>query len=475
MRPLLIFIISILLSSTDAREDVYNSTLSEKSADEFSPSNLRTHAGLAPFWGGDRMVWNPELFIRTVRVREAFDKPAGSHGANSTNGFLYMNDPQGANQLTVWGNPSAETIAYEFGILLGMRNEHQRFDRDTFVRYDCTEINGYEQALQHAIGKGYDAHALCTDEYVAKSANSTENITSSRQRSLSPRSLHPSFPFEFQPNLSRPAFFARVVRTWEKNYHDLGMKLLLLILAGAFVALAALDQFSALPHFDLHSAVPADMHLEHRSTDDWAKPYDGPKDNRAKWGRGKFGTAWVGLRFEDAEAGRKVGPTLQLGINRWNQLLGGDPSEYNGHGLKIYLHSNLCHEEPPNRNFPSIYPRTVRIKWVTSDTLAEATVGMGVGDLEGQNSLYISEDCPATVLAHEIAHVLGMNHEHSYTDRDIYLRYDCTKVVGYEEGVNCAKDLDPPKTAIDLCNDINVALDCEFADAATADRFPLIE
>lgn len=36
-------------------------------------------------------------------------------------------------------------------------------------------------------------------------------------------------------------------------------------------------------------------------------------------------------------------------------------------------------------------------------------------------------------IAHEMGHVLGLVHEHQHSDRDDYVHFDCTKILGYEQ------------------------------------------
>ncbi|KAF2647673.1 hypothetical protein K491DRAFT_723237 [Lophiostoma macrostomum CBS 122681] len=46
------------------------------------------------------------------------------------------------------------TVAHEFGHVLGMYHEHQRDDRDHYVRYQCEKLEGYDQAKKDVEAKG---------------------------------------------------------------------------------------------------------------------------------------------------------------------------------------------------------------------------------------------------------------------------------------------------------------------------------
>ncbi|ORY17870.1 hypothetical protein BCR34DRAFT_596737 [Clohesyomyces aquaticus] len=118
--------------------------------------------------GAGGKMWNPTIWRFALRITEGQSVPGadGANTAEATTGFSMQLDHGHYNTLQVKGYPDHVAVAHELGHVLGLKHEHQRIDRDKYMKYDCTKIQGYDKAFEEAKKKGKE-HLLCTDPAVA--------------------------------------------------------------------------------------------------------------------------------------------------------------------------------------------------------------------------------------------------------------------------------------------------------------------
>lgn len=67
------------------------------------------------------------------------------------------------------------------------------------------------------------------------------------------------------------------------------------------------------------------------------------------------------------------------------------------------------------------------------------------------------EDMRVKSTAHELGHVMGLNHEMKRADRDTFLLYQCTKLNGFEAALKDCQADHPSVTAQEFCNSVEWA------------------
>ncbi|KAF9731731.1 hypothetical protein PMIN06_008538 [Paraphaeosphaeria minitans] len=192
--------------------------------------------------------------------------------------------------------------------------------------------------------------------------------------------------------------------------------------------------------------------------------------------------------FATAEMKQKMECRLNEAIALWSEALGGGPGKDSGHNMEFSeVHfagvHQLCFKQFIYKDWTG-----TRNPLVSKDVLAvfvkdEASAG-GVSsatlgytpqeraspdDLKRfRHRLTISDNNQAFTIAHEIGHVLGLQHEMARPDRDDFVEFRCTKLRGFAGAILSAqsnpenKDLTIQEISNKLCNDIYFALDNKF-------------
>ena len=96
--------------------------------------------------------WRSFIPSETLEIRSATDEEGGPFSAATGYTSKNYDDTAGRHFVAMYndGEKSLEhytvELAHEFGHVLGMVHEHQRYDRDTYVHFDCTKLAGYAEA-----------------------------------------------------------------------------------------------------------------------------------------------------------------------------------------------------------------------------------------------------------------------------------------------------------------------------------------
>ncbi|CAN9221795.1 unnamed protein product [Alternaria alternata] len=103
-------------------------TPDSKAPDEWN--SALPHATLAIYWGGDEMGWSASV------------------------GLQPNQETPWANQLHIGDGECLHCVLHELGHVMGMVHEHQRSDRDTYIKVQYENINDFEECWERAKVKG---------------------------------------------------------------------------------------------------------------------------------------------------------------------------------------------------------------------------------------------------------------------------------------------------------------------------------
>ncbi|ORY18222.1 hypothetical protein BCR34DRAFT_660460 [Clohesyomyces aquaticus] len=97
--------------------------------------------------------WNPRVPKNTLQLKWLQGPLLGENGGRASVGFIPQSGPNGGNNyIEVSPNAIVELLVHEIGHVLGMGHEHQRADRDKYVKYQCDKVEGYQKAVTCAAG-----------------------------------------------------------------------------------------------------------------------------------------------------------------------------------------------------------------------------------------------------------------------------------------------------------------------------------
>ncbi|KAH6875114.1 hypothetical protein BKA58DRAFT_418724 [Alternaria rosae] len=116
--------------------------------------------------------WNPFVPEYTLMIMEADD-----FITRATVGYLdaSINSHAGRHALHLWMGPQVWKtwkwqVTHELGHVLGLEHEHQRDDRDQYIYYDCSKLEGYATAKWRVETdprwKGISIEDVCKSNYL---------------------------------------------------------------------------------------------------------------------------------------------------------------------------------------------------------------------------------------------------------------------------------------------------------------------
>ncbi|KAH7094333.1 hypothetical protein FB567DRAFT_599883 [Paraphoma chrysanthemicola] len=94
--------------------------------------------------------------IETLEISLDNDNEFPSYHSYTSTGYIPAEDDSapGRHRLSIYKPPNQNEdwyildIAHELGHVFGMVHEHQHFDRDLYVSFDCTKLEGYDKAKE---------------------------------------------------------------------------------------------------------------------------------------------------------------------------------------------------------------------------------------------------------------------------------------------------------------------------------------
>ncbi|KAF3033986.1 hypothetical protein E8E12_005229 [Didymella heteroderae] len=93
------------------------------------------------------MVWNDQVPKDTLIIRAVVDATQ----SKATVGYKGVSKGKHPHELVIGTKASTSVIAHEIGHVMGMVHEHNRNDRDEYVRFNCHNVRGFYDALGRAM------------------------------------------------------------------------------------------------------------------------------------------------------------------------------------------------------------------------------------------------------------------------------------------------------------------------------------
>ncbi|KAF2009551.1 hypothetical protein BU24DRAFT_78049 [Aaosphaeria arxii CBS 175.79] len=108
--------------------------------------------------------WNHLIPLDTLVIRHVTNAQLA---ARATVGYYNMNPPHAWKmQMQIGLRAEPTVVVHELGHVFGMVHEHQRVDRDTYVKYQCERVPQFANAWALASQAGYTVRQLCEDPVI---------------------------------------------------------------------------------------------------------------------------------------------------------------------------------------------------------------------------------------------------------------------------------------------------------------------
>lgn len=191
----------------------------------------------------------------------------------------------------------------------------------------------------------------------------------------------------------------------------------------------------------------------------WTEVVTHPRNFVQPWPRWLDGRTRIRYCFTNPETFDLLDQLVSSAVTLWFNHLG-PPGATSGHSLSILEHPlSYCflpgNTANPSARFtwnPQVQDDTVHIM-IDYNMVASAGASAGYSDgaiqrhielpLKGRHVIHVSPRLitefqggnmrTIATLAHEFGHVIGLEHEHQRADRDQYVYFDCTGLIGYAE------------------------------------------
>ncbi|KAF2661064.1 hypothetical protein K491DRAFT_711314 [Lophiostoma macrostomum CBS 122681] len=195
----------------------------------------------------------------------------------------------------------------------------------------------------------------------------------------------------------------------------------------------------------------------------------GGKDVPIVWPRVSNNKVAIRYCFYDTDTDKRLRSLVRGAMDVWMGALG-ERKKDNGHAIEFYEHTDkdnkpyhCVDESNPSRPWnTNLQTDTVAILWRGADGINPQPVPASsatLGCLKKPNpfvlNLVVGTSHTLWEITHELGHVLGMVHEHQRADRDLFIKYNCDKVFGFDAAWQKASADGISKDR--LCNDAQVA------------------